>query len=100
MLLDQFMPRKQLNLKIDDRLIPALKKAANLAGGMSINGYMEQLLMGHLKNLGQLPMDIEPLQETRGGVREKAGRPKKSISGDSTADNQTDGSNGDPESLK
>jgi hypothetical protein len=73
---DLAMPRKQLNLKIDDRLIPALKKAAEISGGMSINSYMESLLMGHLKGLGQLPMDIEPLPEARGGKRDNAGRPK------------------------
>jgi hypothetical protein len=69
------MPRKQINFKIDDRLIPAFKDAAQEAG-MSINGYLETLLMGHLKNLGKVPMDVQPLPEARGGKRSGAGKPK------------------------
>jgi hypothetical protein len=71
------MPRKQINFKIDDRLIPAFKDAAQEAG-MSINGYLETLLMGHLKNLGKVPMDVQPLPEARGGKRSGAGKPKAS----------------------
>ena len=71
------MPRKQINFKIDDRLIPAFKEAAQDAG-MSINGYLETLLAGHLKHLGKLPMDVTPLPETRGGLRPGAGKPKRS----------------------
>ena len=67
------MPRKQINFKIDDRLIPAFKEAAQDAG-MSINGYLETLLAGHLKHLGKLPMDVTPLPETRGGPRLGAGK--------------------------
>jgi hypothetical protein len=70
------MPRKQINFKIDDRLIPAFKEAAQDAG-MSINGYLETLLTGHLKHLGKLPMDVTPLPETRGGKREGTGRKPK-----------------------
>ena len=70
------MPRKRFPITIDTRLIDGVKLAAEDAG-ISINGYMEQLLMGHLKNLGKLSMDARPLPEVRGGKREGAGRKPK-----------------------
>ena len=70
------MPRKRFPITIDTRLIDGVKLAAEDAG-ISINGYMEQLLMGHLKNLGKLSMDARPLPEIRGGKREGAGRKSK-----------------------
>ena len=70
------MPRKRFPVTIDTRLIEGVKMAAE-DSGLSINGYMEQLLMGHLKNLGKLAMDARPLPETRGGKRSGAGKPKK-----------------------
>lgn len=69
------MPRKRFPITIDTRLIDGVKLAAEDAG-ISINSYMEQLLMGHLKNLGKLPMDARPLPESRGGPRPNSGRPK------------------------
>jgi hypothetical protein len=68
------MPRKRFPITIDTRLIDGVKSAASDAG---ISNYMEQLLTGHLKNLGKLPMDARPLPEVRGGVRPNSGRPKK-----------------------
>ena len=70
------MPRKRFPITIDTRLIDGVKLAAE-DSGISINGYMEQLLMGHLKNLGKLPMEARPLPEARGGNRSGAGRRKK-----------------------
>ena len=74
------MPRKRFPITIDTRLIDGVKLAAEDAG-ISINGYMEQLLMGHLKNLGKLSMDARPLPEVRGGKREGAGRKPKADDG-------------------
>ena len=74
------MPRKRFPITIDTRLIDGVKLAAE-DSGISINGYMEQLLMGHLKNLGKLPMDARPLPEVRGGKREGAGRKAKTDDG-------------------
>jgi hypothetical protein len=70
------MPRKRFPITIDTRLIDGVKLAAEDAG-ISINGYMEQLLTGHLKNLGKLPMDAKPLPESRGGKRAGTGRKSK-----------------------
>ena len=74
------MPRKRFPITIDTRLIDGVKLAAEDAG-ISINGYMEQLLMGHLKNLGKLSMDARPLPEVRGGKREGSGRKPKTDEG-------------------
>jgi hypothetical protein len=82
----QTMPRIPFTLKIDDRLVEGFKAAATKAG-VSRNIYMEELLRGHLKNVGEIPIDSEPLPETRGGKRAGAGKPKKSTdSGDNDAD--------------
>lgn len=69
------MPRIPFNLKIDDRLVEAFKCAAK-DSGLSMNAYMEQLLIGHLKGVGKIPIDTSPLPESRGGKRQGAGRPR------------------------
>jgi hypothetical protein len=94
----QQMPRIPLTLKIDDRLVEGFKSAARKSG-LSLNVYMETLLLGHLKGVGEIPIDALPLGDSRGGKREGAGKPKKSISGDSTADITTDSAT-DPEASK
>ena len=73
----QVMPRIPFTLRIDDRLIDGFNKAAKKAG-LSRNVYMEQLLLGHLKGVGEVPIDMQPLEDSRGGKRQGAGKPKKS----------------------
>jgi hypothetical protein len=75
MLCFQPMPRIPFTLKIDDRLVEGFKVAAKKSG-LSLNAYMEELLRGHLKGVGAIPIDLEPLPESRGGKRDNAGRPK------------------------
>jgi len=69
------MPRKDKEFRLDDRILDALKHASRKAG-MSINAYVENVLFAHLKGVGQIPIDADPLPETRGGKREGAGKPK------------------------
>jgi hypothetical protein len=83
----QLMPRIPLSLKIDDRLIEGFKRAAKKSG-LSLNIYMEQLLLGHLKGVGEIPIDTEPLPETRGGKRPGAGKPKSTKSDDPAIDGE------------
>ena len=71
----QTMPRIPFTLRIDDRLVDGFKSAADKSG-LSINAYMEQLLLGHLKGVGAIPIDTTPLPEGRGGKRSGAGKPK------------------------
>lgn len=79
------MPRKQINFKIDDRLIDAFRSAAE-DSGLSLNGYLEALLLGHLKNLGKIPMDTQPLPEGRGGKRAGSGKKRSNPSAEKTED--------------
>lgn len=65
------MPRIPFTLRIDDRLIEGFNKAAKKSG-LSRNVYMEQLLLGHLKGVGEIPIDAQPLPEGRGGDRRSA----------------------------
>ena len=73
----QTMPRIPFTLRIDDRLIDGFNEAAKKAG-LSRNVYMERLLLGHLKGVGEIPIDTQPLGEKRGGPREGSGKPKRS----------------------
>jgi hypothetical protein len=86
MLCFQPMPRIPLSLKIDDRLVEGFKNAAKKSG-LSLNAYMEMLLAGHLKGVGEIPIDLQPLPESRGGVRPGAGKPKKLKASDAPGDN-------------
>ena len=74
----QTMPRIPFTLRIDDRLIDGFNEAAKKAG-LSRNVYMEQLLLGHLKVVGEIPIDTQPLGEKRGGPREGSGKPRRSL---------------------
>ena len=69
----QTMPRIPFTLRIDDRLIEGFNEAAKKAG-LSRNVYMERLLLGHLKGVGEIPIDTQPLGDSRGGKREGTGR--------------------------
>ena len=69
----QTMPRIPFTLRIDDRLIDGFNEAAKKAG-LSRNVYMERLLLGHLKGVGEIPIDTQPLRDSRGGKREGAGK--------------------------
>ena len=65
----QTMPRKRRSYKIDERVIEAIARAAQKSN-MSANKYLENLLFVHSKQVGELPMDAEPLGETRGGANQ------------------------------
>lgn len=81
----QTMPRIPFTLRIDDRLIDGFNEAAKKAG-LSRNIYMEQLLLGHLKGVGEIPIDTQPLGDSRGGKREGAGKPKRSVADEEPID--------------
>jgi hypothetical protein len=74
---DAFMPRANRAFRIDDRLLEALDRLAK-KGNISANKYLENLLMSHAKQVGEIPMDAEPLGDPRGGKRLGSGRPKAS----------------------
>ena len=73
------MPRSTRAFRIDDRVLDALDKLATKAN-ISANKYLENLLLSHSKQLGEIPMDAEPLGDPRGGKRANSGRPKKTES--------------------
>ncbi|GAP96093.1 hypothetical protein NIES2104_26280 [Leptolyngbya sp. NIES-2104] len=77
------MPRSTRAFRIDDRLLEALDKLA-MKSNISANKYLENLLMSHTKQVGEIPMDTEPLGDPRGGKRANSGRPKKTESTDET----------------
>jgi hypothetical protein len=60
----------------------ALERLARKSN-ISANKYLENLLMAHAKQLGEMPMNAEPLGETRGGDRSAHTKPKNQ--GDDTA---------------
>ncbi len=72
---DASMPRSNRAFRIDDRLLEALDRLAK-KGNISANKYLENLLLSHTKQVGEIPMDTEPLGDPRGGKRSGAGRPK------------------------
>jgi hypothetical protein len=73
---DSAVPRSTRAFRLDDRLLEALDRLAQ-KGNISANKYIENLLMSHTKQIGEIPMDLEPLGDTRGGKRKNAGRPKR-----------------------
>ena len=60
------MPRKRRSYNIDERVIDALTMLAQ-KDNMSANRYLENLLFSLGKQQGFIPMDAQPLGETRGG---------------------------------
>lgn len=69
------MPRVHRSFKLDSRVLEAIERLAE-KGGTSANSYLENLLLSHVKLLGEMPMDSEPLPDNRGGKRQGAGRKK------------------------
>ncbi len=69
------MPRSTRAFRIDERLLEALDRLAQ-KGNISANKYIENLLMSHAKQVGEIPMDAEPLGDPRGGRRSNSGRKK------------------------
>lgn len=65
-----WMPRKQANYRLDDRVIDAVNNLARDAN-ISANRYVENLLFEYAKSKGKIPPDARPLGETRGGARVK-----------------------------
>lgn len=65
------MPRKRRSYILDERVIEAIAELAS-KHHMSANRYLERLTFLHGKQLGVIPMDAEPLKETRGGDRTTA----------------------------
>jgi hypothetical protein len=74
---DLVMPRSTRAFRIDDRLLEALDRLA-MKGNTNANRYLENLLMSHAKQAGEIPMDLAPLGDTRGGKRAGAGRKAQS----------------------
>lgn len=73
------MPRKRRTFRFDERLLDALKVAAQRSNS-SANNWLETLLMDELIEQGFLPKDFEPLEETRGGDRSQGGNDRESES--------------------
>jgi hypothetical protein len=70
------MPRKDTKLRLDDRILDALRAEAS-ESGISFNALCEAILFNYSKARGKLPIDAEPLPEARGGKRQGAGKPKQ-----------------------
>ena len=71
------MPRKDAKLRLDDRILLALREKAS-EDGISFNSLCESVLFTFAKGAGKIPIDAEPLPEGRGGKREGAGKKKRS----------------------
>ena len=70
------MPRKDTKLRLDERILEALRVEAS-ESGTSFNALCEAVLFNYSKARGKLPLDAQPLGETRGGKRQGAGKPKQ-----------------------
>lgn len=75
------MPRKDTKLRIDERVILALREKAG-ESGMSFNALCESILFSFAKGSGKMPIDAEPLPENRGGKRPGAGAKRSDIAVD------------------
>lgn len=64
------MPRRAVTYRFDERVIEALKARSKKANNSASN-WLETLLIETLMRSGDLPVDFEPLGETRGGDRTK-----------------------------
>ena len=80
------MPRSVRAFRIDERLLEALDRLAK-KGNISANKYIENLLMSHAKQVGEMAMDAEPLGDPRGGKRANSGRKKTENKGAEETDN-------------
>ena len=73
------MTRKAVSYRIDDRLIEALDSVSR-EGNISANRYLENLILRHMKELGAVDPDMEPLGEKRGSNKgERRGGRKKAV---------------------
>ena len=79
------MPRKDTKLRLDDRILLALREKAS-EDGMSFNALCESILFSFAKGSGKLPIDAEPLTEGRGGKRVGAGKPRRSCEAETPSD--------------
>ena len=75
----QQMPRKDTKLRLDDRILDALREKA-VESSVSFNALCEAILFNYAKSIGKLPIDADPLPESRGGKRSGAGKPKSQSS--------------------
>ena len=71
------MPRKDTKLRLDDRILDALREKAG-ESSVSFNALCEAILFNYAKSIGKLPIDADPLPDNRGGKRSGAGKPKQS----------------------
>jgi len=62
------MARKKTSFRLDERILNAISKASANTGH-SRNAWLEHHLFTVLKSTGYIPVDEEPLGETRGGDR-------------------------------
>jgi hypothetical protein len=62
------MPRKAVSYRIDERILSALEAVAK-DGNISVNRYLENLMLSHLKGIGKIDMGLQPLGETRGSEK-------------------------------
>lgn len=67
------MIRKDTKLRLDDRIILALRAKAG-EDGMSFNALCESILFSFAKGSGKLSIDAQPLPGGRGGKRPGAGK--------------------------
>lgn len=79
-------PRLPKTFKLDERLIKALNRIAELTDE-SAGSYVEKVLWRHLQGLGQIPISEEPPKDQRGGKRANAGRKKADNKGAEETDN-------------
>jgi hypothetical protein len=66
----QTMPRRAATYRLDDRILDAMERLAR-KNNTSVNKYLENLLFAHAKQIGEIPMNAEPLGETRGGQKRR-----------------------------
>jgi hypothetical protein len=64
------MPRSTRAFRLDDRVLEALDRMAQKENA-SANRYVENLLLNHAKQQGEIPMTAAPLGDPRGGKRVK-----------------------------
>ena len=75
------MPRKKVTYRLDDRILNELEK---LVTDGSVNQFVEGILFEFLKNTGRLSITAQRLPDNRGGKREGAGKPKRSLADEET----------------
>ena len=72
------MPRKDTKLRLDERILDALREKS-VESGISFNALCEGILFSYAKSVGKLPLNAEPLRDTRGGKRSGAGKKKTEV---------------------